>query len=167
MIKNSNKAKYLELIEKFKNNNISFGEFKFLLKKIKEVWAAIYKEFGGYIDEWEIDPFEFLMEKNELYTNLIENIPNVVVEGHLNYPDDFEYQDSFPTHFLWTDYKKEIKKYRKTVVSRDKALFDKKVKSNKKIIDNIKRKLTKEDLKLVMFRDTINVEDGNWWEFLD
>jgi hypothetical protein len=83
------------------------------------------------------------------------------IEGEYTWHNStlYEYNEGFPTNFLWTDYQKEVKKHLKDVIAKEKQNRQKKQEEKKKklanfnkLIKSIKSKLTQEELRLVMFR---------------
>lgn len=91
----------------------------------------------------------------------IEHAEMISIIGEFNYVNNgyYEYNDGFPTRFLWEDYKKEVIEHQK--LSKKKEEINKKLEKEKKavkktkkieLLKSIKSKLTAEELKFLKIK---------------
>lgn len=153
-----------ELVQKLYDPNITKREFDQIVaainKKVNEIWHFIIDESSRKMTWWAFSNDvsyghgngssggSFDPEVDQSFIN---------IEGEASWHDSelYEYNDGFPTNFLWIDYQKEVKKHLKnitkaTVVKETEK--KKKLGNFKKLVKSIKSKLTKEELQLVVFR---------------
>jgi hypothetical protein len=146
-----------EMFDKLYDDNITRKEYNSIIEiialEVDEIWRFILNANNRKIHWWDFaneggenNPGRFDPEE---YRERIE------IAGDFTRRHSGEYDDGFPTSFLWTDYKPIVIEYYKKIAEADEAKRLAKIVNNsrkKELIASIKSKLTAEELKIIKFQ---------------
>lgn len=155
-----------DLIARLSSPNIEVGEFRAALKvidvRVEEVWryidlmASLKMRWWGYPGDEDEDGHT----AGSFMTALTQNGAFVEICGDRRESglDGFEYDEGFPTRFLWEDYQpvvrqhvEECRERTRLRKERERAEFEEKEQTKRSLRLSIRKKLTPEELKLVKF----------------
>lgn len=153
-----------ELVQKLSDENISKKEYDKIVAaigdKVNDIWRFIINASGRKLDWWAFSNDVSYGHGNGSSGGTFDpqnDAEFIDIGGENSYSesDDYLYNDGFPTRFLWEDYKQEVVKHVEDCKKLKKAAAEKRKEAaaqKKALVESIKKKLTKEELKLVSFK---------------
>jgi hypothetical protein len=153
-----------ELIEKLSDENISKKEYDSIIAaigdKVDEIWRFIIATSGRKLYWWAFSNDVSLGHGNGSTGGEFDPATDkdfIDIEGENKWLDNefYEYNEGFPTRFLWEDYRTEVTNHVEDTIKKKKEDAIKKnneTHAKKELVESIKKKLTPEELEIIHFK---------------
>lgn len=149
-----------ELVDKLSTDDITKKEYNEIVAaigdKVHDIWTFICEVSGRNIDWYAFQNDVSYGRGNGSSGGSFDpdtDKETIDLQGefdHCDY-DGYEYNEGFPTSFLWTDYKPIVEKHYKDAKAKHAKKKVAKRKKHDELVSSIKKKLTVEELKIVSF----------------
>lgn len=132
--------------------------------KVNEIWRFIIKISGRELDWWAFQNDVSYGHGNGSSGGEFDPVADaelIEIHGENTYLDldKYEYNEGFPTSFLWTDYETIVKEHVKAVKAFHSKKKEQKATAREQrklkraeVMESVKKKLTKEELKFIKFK---------------